>query len=53
MLFSAGHVFLPLGHVDKCVFCLFIAVSHKGFMFSVVADSRVPQFAGIHRISFS
>lgn len=40
-------IFLPLGHVDQCIICPIISPNHRGFMFDVVADSRVPQSAGI------
>lgn len=49
VLFSAGDIFLLLGHFDSCIFCLINAVNHRGFMFYILADSRVPQFAGIHK----
>ena len=52
VLFSAGDIFFPLGHVDKCIFCLIIAVNHRGFMVYVMADSTVPEFTGIHSIFF-
>lgn len=52
MLFRVGNICLPLGHTDKCIFCLIIVVNHRDFMFYIVADSRVPQFTGIHRIFF-
>lgn len=52
VLLSAGDICLPLGHTDKCIFCLIIAVNHSDFTFYLVADSRVPQFTGIHGIFF-
>lgn len=52
MLFRAGGICLPLGHTDKCIFCVIVAVNHRDFMLYIMADSRVPQFTGIHRILF-
>lgn len=52
VLFSAGDIFLLLGHFDSRIFRLIIAVNHRGFTFYILADSRVPQFAGIHKIFF-